>query len=193
VSRKNKPKNRFTQNTYRKALPALLKDFENRCAYSLIHVEDAGKKTMEVDHHNPQIGENKKHNYENLFPATRHCNGSKSNIWPSASMQKKGIHFLNPCKEGDYGFQIFEKENGELIGTTPAAEWHIRILDLNDSHLVKRRKSRAELRKMLADDLMMLSLNADPQDIFQRITFLKKTLAIAIPPIPPPPAATPKN
>src|SRR5260370_537914 len=105
---KHPPKHRFTESTYRKAKPFLLKDSEGRCAYSLQHVEKVGYKWMEVDHFNPNIRGPSRNDYSNLLPATRHCNGSKSGLWPDAELRKAGGRFLNPAKERDYGVHIFE-------------------------------------------------------------------------------------
>jgi hypothetical protein len=186
--RKNKPaKKRFTQSTYRKALPFLLKDFEGRCAYSLVHFNDCGTRDMEIDHHNPTVSGNARHNYENLFPATRHCNGKKSDEWPTRAMQKKGIRFLNPCKEQDYDSQIFEKEDGRLVGTTPAARWHIMMLDLNASHLIHRRNERRKLKILLRDLGITLRQGVSEHEVSKHIAVLQETLRIAIPFISPPP------
>jgi len=62
----------------------------------------------------------------------RHCNGKKSNTWPSKAELAAGCRFLNPCEEMDYGEQIFEDPlTNRLVGITPAAIWHIRICALN--------------------------------------------------------------
>ena len=188
VRRKNKPKQNFTNNNYRKAISALLKDFEGRCAYSLVHVKDCGERLMEVDHHNPTFSGKIRNNYNNLFPATRHCNGKKSNTWPPKALRAKGIRFLNPCKEGDYGYQIFENEGGELIGVTPAAKYHIVMLDLNDDHLVRRRRERTMLEKLIKETGIIMNAHASVDAISHHISEVKKMLSYSIPPIPSIPA-----
>src|SRR6266498_4434704 len=93
--------------THRNYLPYLLKDFGERCAYSMQHYLRAGGMTaMEVDHHNPFRAD--RNAYENLFLATKHCNGHKLQDWPTAAQQTQGIRFLNPCIDDDYDHQIFE-------------------------------------------------------------------------------------
>ena len=121
VKRRSRPGKKFNGRNYRKALKYLLNDFEGRCAYSLYHVVHMSKSVMEVDHFNPKLKGNIKHCYGNLMPAYRHCNSRKSNNWPTRAQQKKGIRFLNPRKEIDYGVHIFEDpRNQKVWGSTPA-------------------------------------------------------------------------
>ncbi len=149
VVRKPIPR-KFTESTYRKARLFLLRNFDWRCAYSLQHVDRVGLKCMEVDHFNPLLRGASRNKYSNLFPATRHCNGSKGQHWPSTKLRKTGIRFLNPCEEHDYGVHIFENPiTHELLGVTPAGIYHIRYCDLNAPHLVLERKERAKLREVL--------------------------------------------
>jgi hypothetical protein len=107
------------------------------------HEERAGR--LEVDHFDPRRKKELRQDINNLFPASRHCNGKKSNHWPNNTEIAAGCRFLNPCKEIDYGEQIFEDPiTHNLIGTTPAAIWHIRICGLNAEHLVFERAKRSE-------------------------------------------------
>lgn len=150
ITKDSGKKRYFTARTYRRALPDLLIDFENRCAYSLQHVERMGMQIMEVDHHNPKRQGRSKHHYRNLYPAHRICNGQKSNTWPTRSQRKKQLRFLNPRKETDYGVQIFEEpETFRLVGTTPSAIYHIRHCGLNDSYFIRERQTRALIRKTI--------------------------------------------
>jgi hypothetical protein len=183
VIRKHKPKRRFTQHTYRKAKPYLLSDFENRCAYSLQHVHRIGWTTMEVDHFNPHLSAALRNRYENLFPATRHCNNSKSDQWPSKEAQRQGVRYLNPCKEMDYGAQIFEDPHThELIGTTPAAVYHVRVLGLNADFLINERRERAALRKLLTETPVVVRRTSPL--VNETATELRRQLGEMIPAIP---------
>jgi hypothetical protein len=182
-------KRKFTESTYKKAKPFLLRDFEWRCAYSLQHVDRVGYKCMEVDHFNPKLKGATRNNFKNLFPATRHCNGSKSNHWPKPAARKMGIRFLNPCEEMDYGIHIFEDPNTfELIGATPAGKYHIRFCDLNAPHLILERKDRAALRKLLGSFPITVKIpNALQDGNFLDSSALLRTIAEKmIPPIPAP-------
>jgi len=182
VTRRHKPKRKFTENTYRKAKPFLLADFERRCAYSLQHVDKVGWMIIEIDHHNPTLKGVSRNRYENLFPATRHCNGSKAYTWPSRAGRQQGIRFLNPCEEQDYGLYIFEDPNThELVGTTPAAVYHIRVLGLNAPFLVNERRARAALWHLLDETpVKVRDTNLGQENIRE----LRRQLDLMIPRIP---------
>ena len=99
---------------------------------------------MEVDHYNPNHKKDYFQEYSNLFLATRHCNGSKSDRWPSNKERSKGHRFLNCTKEPDYGLHILEDpDSHELVGITPQGRYHVRNCDLNAPHFIKERKDRA--------------------------------------------------
>jgi hypothetical protein len=117
---------KFKRYKYGKAIDDLMVDFDGRCAYSMQHHSRAGK--LEVDHFDPRLKKDLWHHCDNLFPASRHCNGIKGDTWPTKHEEQEGCRFLNPCLEQDYGEQIFERpDNHLLVGTTPAARWHIRV------------------------------------------------------------------
>lgn len=143
IKRGPPPSKPLKRRNYRNALPELIRDFDGRCAYSMQHQSRSG--TLEVDHFDPRKKKNLIQDYENLFPASRHCNGKKSDTWPSKAESAAGCRFLNPCQEVDYGEQIIEDpRTHKLTGLTPAAKWHIRVCGLNADHLVHERRCRAE-------------------------------------------------
>lgn len=189
VVRKHKTKQLFKATNYRKMLPFLLADFEQRCAYSMVHVLEIGTSQMHIDHHDPR--KKRKSPYTNLFPAYSICNGAKGNEWPSDELQKKGVRFLNPCDEADYDHQIFEDpETHDLIGTTPAADYHITMLDLNNPALVRQRMERSLFAKILS--MPAVCRGASPQHDAVAAAILRKFLdiqATKIPQILPPPVA----
>ena len=187
VVRKHSTKQLFKATNYRKTLPLLLEDFEQRCAYSLVHIKGIGTSQMHVDHHDPR--KKKKSPYTNLFPAYGLCNGAKGNSWPSSELQKQGVKFLNPCIETDYNHQIFENPDiHNLVPTTPAADYHITMLDLNNPALVIQRRERAVFSKLLSSPAIC---RADsPLHDAETATILRSFLdiqATKIPPILPPP------
>ena len=105
---------------------------------------------MEIDHFDPRKKGDFLQQYDNLFLATRHCNGAKRNFWPSANEQSLGLRYLNPCREHDYGEHLFEDPKIHLlIGVTPAGRYHIRMCDLNADHFVAERRERAEIWELL--------------------------------------------
>lgn len=148
VKRGPAPAKRIKRHRCQEVLPELMRDFDGRCAYSMQHHSRAGK--LEVDHFDPRLKKKLIQDYENLFPASRHCNSKKSNKWPNREEIAAGCRFLNPCKETDYGAQIFEDPNThQLVGINPAARWHIRICGLNAERLVNERAKRAKYWKQL--------------------------------------------
>lgn len=152
ISRGKPPKVKLTpRNCRKKALAYLIRDFQSRCAYSMQHLQLlGGLKCMEVEHHDPRKKHLKIQEYENLFLATRLCNGSKLAKWPTEEQERKGIRFLNPCKEQDYGVHIVEDPiSHELKGVTIAGRYHMITCDLNAPHLVRERCLRAEYRDTL--------------------------------------------
>ena len=167
----------YTRWTYRKALPLLLKDFEERCAYTRIHSKSlGGGRQLHVDHFNPKL--KSKSPYENLFPAYGPCNKAKGESWPVKSQLDKGLRFLNPCEEDDYGVQIFEDpDTHKLVPANQAASYHIDTLDLDCA--LEQRKQRALIQRILDSGIVKdPKMKAD----------IEETLKISIPPIPPPPA-----
>ena len=151
IKRGPAPTGRLTRNNYRRrALPALRRDFSDRCAYCMSHIDEAlGLSCMHVDHFDPRQKKKLDQSYDNLFLADAHCNNRKSDIWPTRS-QRKTVRFLNCCKEKDYGEQIFEDPvTHKLVATTPSADYHITIIDLNAPHLIYAREKRRRLRAVL--------------------------------------------
>ena len=99
---------------------------------------------MEVDHFDARLKKEVQQKYENLFLASRHCNGAKRDR-PTAKERALGLRFINPCKEWDYGKHIFEdKKTHQLVGVTPEGIYHIRCCDLNAPHLVEERRDRVK-------------------------------------------------
>jgi hypothetical protein len=187
VVRKHSTKQLFKASNYRKTLPLLLEDFDQRCAYSLVHIKGIGTSQMHVDHHDPR--KKKKSPYANLFPAYGLCNGAKGDSWPSTELQKQGVRFLNPCVETDYNHQIFEDpDTHDLIATTAAADYHITMLDLNNPALVTQRMERAVFAKMIASPA--ICRGKSPSSDATTAAILRSFLDIQttkIPPILPPP------
>ena len=157
----------------------------------LQHVDRIGYRCIEVDHFNPNLTGLRRHEYGNLFPATRHCNGAKSNLWPSRELRKLGARFLNPTKEQDYGVHIFEDPvTHELMGTTPAGKYHIRCCDLNAPDLVQERHDRSQLTRLLADYFVTAKVPVSQLvdgTVLDASGVLRAILSKMIPAIPAPP------
>ncbi|MHB1309328.1 MAG: HNH endonuclease [Limisphaerales bacterium] len=185
IVRKNRPEFRVKRTRTKTVLPYLLKDFDQRCAYSLRHIARCG--ALEVDHFDPGKKKDLIQEYDNLFPATGTCNKKKGARGPTAKEAREGDRFLNPCKEMDYGGQIFENPNTfELVGTTRAARWHIRVLGLNAPDLLRERGSRARNWKILEDKSVVLCAG-DGADATELIAAYRGMVSEMIPKIPAPP------
>lgn len=193
--KKSHPKIHCTDNNYRDlSLPHLMKDFECRCAYSMVHMDLAGgESSMEVDHFKPKKKFPKKANsYSNLMLASRHCNGKKGDAWPTREMKKLGFEFINPCKELDYGNHIFEEiETGKLVGATNKGWYQIDKCMLNAPHLIRQRRDRTKLLKLIRssvpvcipEDKTIQEAERQLKEFRDRISDIEKKY---IPYIPPP-------
>lgn len=138
---------------------------------------------LEVDHFDPRKKSHFVQEYSNLMPATRRCNGRKGDQWPTPEDIKQGFHFIDPTKELDYGFQIFEDPvTHKLVGTTPAAKFQIRVLGLNDEFFVRQRLDRTRMRLLMSMPFLMHGN--------QTVELVKEQIERMIPIIPPPPTAS---
>lgn len=139
---------------------------------------------MEIDHFDPRRKEDFIQHYENLFLATRHCNGAKSKCWPSAGDQVLGLRYLNPCREHDYGDHMLEDSQTHLlVGVTPAGRYHIRMCDLNADHFVQERRERAEICELL-QTAVTVKRNRMPQMAADLAAALRKQVENMIPEFP---------
>lgn len=173
----------------RACLDELRRDFLDRCAYCMRRMDDS--KTMEVDHFNPNQKKDRIQLYQNLFLSDRRCNGTKSNTWPTKEELARGERFLDCCQEIDYGGTIFEDpQTHELIGTTPAARYHIEHIGLNHPFLVTERSKRTVQLKTMREFEPFRKINPK---IEMAYLVVQKSVGKLIPEIPPPPSGSPSN
>lgn len=148
IKRGSGPEGKLKESNVRdRALPYLLRDFEERCAYSMRHVENSGGiRQMDVDHFDPTLKGSARNSYRNLMLATHHCNLKKGAIWTKPVADEAGpIKLLNPCEEQDYGKHLFEDPvTHELIAVTERGRLQIDIMDLNHDTFVRERRERAD-------------------------------------------------
>ena len=171
VDRKQVPDKVFTLYTYGDALPYLLLDFAERCAYSMRHISRCDGK-LTVDHFNPRKKKNKHQYYDNLFPATHRCNRAKSDTWPTKAKRDAGHRFLNCCEEQDYGTHIFEDpDTHKLVGLSKEGRFHILHCQLNDKYLVQERAERAELWNLLENRAVKIK---NPTEVLPYIEKLRQ-------------------
>jgi len=147
------------------------------------HLRSGGTGAMDIDHHDPGKSLWTKNSYDNLFLASRHCNGKKGKRWPKPEQLAAGVRYLNPCKEVDYGHQIFEDPaTFEVWGATPAAKYHVRMLDLNAEHLVRERRSRFDLWALWrSKGIVTMRAGANLTDVATGIRVFKSELDLMIP------------
>ncbi len=124
------------------------------------------------------------------MPAARLCNNTKSNHWPNEEQRAKGIRYLNPYEEQDYGVHLFEEQStGFLQGITPAGKWHILRLGLNADHLVRARLRRTEVIKKFTEAASISGADSKNQmigKVLEKFSEVSKAfLDVAIPELPP--------
>jgi len=157
-----------------------MRDFSGRCAYSMQHHSRSGP--LEVDHFDPRRKKDLMQDYGNLFPASRYCNGKKSDNWPTKTESAAGCRFLNPCQEVDYGEQIFEDPlSHQVVGVTRAARWHIRMCGLNADHLIDERRRRAAHWQTLRGKAVRAK--GDHQTVAELIAKFRQEVELMIPEI----------
>jgi len=145
---------------------------------------------LEIDHFDPREKRRKRQHYDNLFPATPHCNRAKSATWPSRSERIRDLRFLNCCKEGDYDHVIFEDPGTHrLVGLTVSARYHIAKLELNAAHLVRERQDRANYRRQLSSTEVGFRPTASFGALLGVVSGFRRLVEQMIPPILPPPSS----
>jgi hypothetical protein len=143
---------------------------------------------MEVDHFNPRLPQRLRNRYQNLYLASRHCNNSKRQHWPTPNQIEAGIRFLDCCREWDYGEHIFEDiETHRVKGVSPAGRYQVRMCDLNAPHLVRERRTRSQLRMVLTSWPAVIRDLEKSLEVFNLLKLLNSIADRFIPPIPPAP------
>jgi hypothetical protein len=181
---------------YLKAREHLRRDFENRCAYCMIHEQQmGGDEAFWIDHFYPRSKGGRTNDYANLYWTCMGCNRIKRDAWPTVAERRRGLRFADPCKEQDYGVHFVENEDAELMPLSPCGQYHVQMLRLNRPHRVARRRERNEVAAHLAEALSLIEhLEQDVPTLQEReligylrreIERLSSELAIAIPLIPP--------
>ena len=188
VKRNHDLKHRFKDSELRhETLDSLLADFENRCGYSMLHVEDASRHNMEVDHFDPTIGGAARNDYFNLIPAYSQCNNAKRRTWPPRKDTRQ--RYLNPTKESDYGVHIFEDAaTGELLPISEEGVYQIENCALNSKFLRMKRRERTEDVEIIAQQKRISALHGDPHRLIEAAQpIIDRLRNRHIPIIPPPP------
>jgi len=123
-------------------------DFEERCAYCLLH-EDwaAGEDGFHLDHFRPRgLFPHLENDFYNLYYACYPCNKWKWQHWPSQELERVGICFVDLCKD-DFNKHFELTADGKLLPVSPAGEYTTKIIRLNRVHLVRVRALMSELNR----------------------------------------------
>ena len=194
INRKEIPPVVGGQKGYQRFKPYLRKDFGRRCAYCMIHEEQAGgSEHFEIDHHHPLHKGGARNDYANTYWSCRGCNHFKGETWPTAWESAQDFRFADPCAERDYGWHFVEDQTGELIWRTPCGEYHLLYLKLNRPSRKKRRKRRNRELQLLSEIESILQekrndLTTDPvllQTLMKTVREKKREMALNIPLIAP--------
>jgi hypothetical protein len=194
IKRRNTPSRiRKNKKQFRKdALPALLVDFGQRCAYCMSHSQYVGgDDAFKIDHFHPSSKGGSFTDYANLFLACDQCNMHKRDFWPNKVEQQQGARLLNCTKEADYDVLLFENANGEIVPNpvSKPAIYHSRVLRLNRVDLVKARIMRTRLVSRLKDKnrLAQMRLTLEKvNELVNDVAELSQLINYLIPSIMPP-------
>lgn len=167
-----------------KIFPHLLEVFGHRCAYSQRHNLLTGTSCLDLEHFNPTLTGKARNRYSNLMVGAHLTNMVKTDIWPTRMQRRKGIRFLNPCKEQDYGIHLFEDPvTHQIVSSTPAGRFHIVACNLNDESYVWERMTRANLRAQIPQPRI---LAMPPEEISHLASEVSRLVEVMIPHIPAP-------
>jgi hypothetical protein len=186
VIRGDPPPFTLNDNNFGEALPYLLRDSGNRCAYSTVHKDDTAPGEMHVEHFDSRKVDGKRnHNYDNLLAALGACNRAKGYKWPSQEQQRLGGRFLDPSREHDYGVHLFEHaDSHKIVATTAAGQFHLRFTGLNSDYLVKKRCSRARAQRLRLQPGLLELIPGQPRDDWECLIRDAENAVLAIPYLP---------
>ena len=129
-------------------------DFSNRCAYCTIHEFTwGGPRNFDVEHFRPKsIPRFRKLAlvYTNLYYSCNRCNDFKGTKWPSPKQVKRGIGFIDPCKDS-LTRHFRDRGDGCLDHFTPSGEFMVKQICLNREPLVLLRNRRREALREIRD------------------------------------------
>ena len=144
-----------TRQDYRRFRPYIRENFNECCAYCLLHeLLAGGAENFELDHFKPKSRHpDLTHVYENIYYSCHPCNNIKHDIWPTDELRAKGYRFVDPCHD-DFSTH-FTEADGRWEPLTAAGDYSQERLRLNREHLIK-------IRRMLVQ--MLNKLGAPPLD-----------------------------
>jgi hypothetical protein len=134
-------------------------EFYAQCVYCRALDQVKGADDFGVDHYRPTsipIFRNLETEYLNLYYCCNRCNRLKRNYWPSMEDQAGERFIPNPCEHSM--FQHLRYKRGEVTHASPAGEFTIRRLDLNDPQAVGFRDAFISMLARLNSDMVTTEL-----------------------------------
>ena len=126
------------ETSYPKYRPHVRDDFQECCAYCLLHERLAGgEENYELDHFRPKSNPDfraEADDYYNLYYSCHVCNRTKWSRWPSQEQLSSGFRFVDYCSEV-FSEHFEESDDGEWVPLTPAGQYTSERLRLNRGHL----------------------------------------------------------
>ena len=181
VKRGPGPKVLLSDGNYRKkALPQLLEDFQHQCAYCLDPDEFRHPSLNHVEHFNCKLHGRRRHAYKNLMLACAACNLTKHDkaaVNPFDDKQR----LLNCTEENEFPEHIREHEDGQWEGVTPAGEYHLAVIGLQENcHRAKRHERRRMAERLLGLLTQAIQYEShNPRELHQQIMeMVKGSLAL---------------
>jgi hypothetical protein len=133
---------------YSEYRPLVREDFEECCAYCLLHeILAAGPDNFELDHFRPQSAPGFTHladDFYNLYYSCHPCNQIKGKAWPDPALEAHGYGFLDLCSDA-FSPHFEERADGFWKPLSRRAEYTLERLRLNRLHLVKIRRYLREI------------------------------------------------
>lgn len=128
--------------------PYVRADFEQCCAYCLLHeLWGKGEEDFDIDHFRPKGKfSHLIRDFYNLYYCCKPCNSvrCKWHHWPSDELVAKGIGFVDLCRD-DFGQHYTLLADGRLEPLTASARYTIDVIRLNRKPLVFMRAQMLRL------------------------------------------------
>lgn len=131
--------------------PYLQIEFDRRCVYCRAPDPLKGYANFGVDHYRPKSRfELLATEYLNLYYCCNDCNRRKGSHWPSA--EEEAIHFVpNPCEHVMFQ-HLRAGKDGKVEARTPAGEFTVELLHLNDDLTVNFRMAAMQAIELLRNE-----------------------------------------
>lgn len=121
-------------------LPALRRDFGDRCCYCTGSTDEkGGVENFDVEHFRPKGDEDFSHlalEYTNLYYACRGCNLTKGDKWPKPSTPDRRL--IDPCDEAIYPKYLKIANDGEVLCGLPPGSYLLEVFRFNERPGVRK-------------------------------------------------------